>query len=327
MSPIKVCLAGVSHWHAEMHLDAVRHAGAEIDCVWDENPAIARAFADAHGLTTKAFDAVLENAPDVAVLMGHPADVPRRAAALIDAGIPLVLEKPAAPTTAAIADLRDRAAARGTFVAVPFPHRFGPAMLRQTELEAKASADASIHAHFRLINGAPERYRTSKVGWMLDPEICGGGALRNLGIHGVDSVLALSDGPPVLLHATVGNLIHNEPVEDYALLVLRDARGSVFTVETGYTFATTAIGGDFEWRIFGPDATLIDRGDAAWEASVGTQGRHDLRGAPVRQRYRLFFADVVDKLGRNAPPTISLDDYARAMGLIDEAYRAAAGVK
>ncbi|MER9575312.1 hypothetical protein NKI78_06620 [Mesorhizobium sp. M0400] len=33
---MKITLAGSSHWHAEMHLDAARFYGAEIAGIWDE---------------------------------------------------------------------------------------------------------------------------------------------------------------------------------------------------------------------------------------------------------------------------------------------------
>lgn len=324
MTGANVALLGVSHWHAEMHLDAALHSGAKIAGVWDEDAAIARQFSARHGLKTYAeFDNVLQNRPDVAILMGHPSEVPQRAASIIHAGVPLVLEKPAAPTTAAIAKLRDSAAEHGAFVAVPFPHRFGPAMLRRAELHADMPASSSVHAHFRLINGSPDRYRKNQVSWMLDPKMSGGGALRNLGIHCVDGVLALSSGPVEILHSTVGNFLYDEKVDDYALLVLRNAQGGVFTIEAGYTFATSSVGGDFEWRMYDRETTMIDRGDTAWEASLAQNERRQLTAVPTIHRYRLFFADVMHRMAHDLPPTIGLDDYANAMSLIDEAYVAA----
>ncbi|TIX05601.1 MAG: gfo/Idh/MocA family oxidoreductase, partial [Mesorhizobium sp.] len=47
---MKIILAGSSHWHAEMHLDAAHACGAEIAGIWDEDAEHARAFATRHHL-------------------------------------------------------------------------------------------------------------------------------------------------------------------------------------------------------------------------------------------------------------------------------------
>ena len=87
-----------------------------------------------------------------------------------------------------------RAAAAGRFVAVPLPNRLGPAMVECARLRDAGRLGRIGHAHFRLVNGPPERYRVDGVAWMLDPALSGGGALRNLGIHGVDCAAALATG-------------------------------------------------------------------------------------------------------------------------------------
>ncbi|TIM17872.1 MAG: gfo/Idh/MocA family oxidoreductase, partial [Mesorhizobium sp.] len=47
---MKIVLAGSSHWHAEMHLDAAHSYGTEIAGIWDEDAEHARAFAARHHL-------------------------------------------------------------------------------------------------------------------------------------------------------------------------------------------------------------------------------------------------------------------------------------
>jgi predicted dehydrogenase len=179
------------------------------------------------------------------------------------------------------------------------------------------------HAHFRVVNGPPERYAADGVGWVVDPVIGGGGALRNLGIHGVDAALSLASGKLSLKSASIGNRVHISPVEDYALLVLEDEAGAVFTVEAGYTFASMQPGGDFEWRIVSANATLIDRGDKATSATLDDGAVINLPVELPATRYRLCMRDTFERLERKMPPTISLDDYVEAMSLIDAAYRKA----
>lgn len=318
---MKIALFGTSHWHAEMHLDAARAAGASVVGVWDENPAHAAAFGKKHALpAVEDMSDGLILAPDLVVLMGHPTTLPARAQALIEAGIPLILEKPAASNTAAIAELAQLAAKTKGFVGVPLPNRFGPIFHAHRQLQEAGRAGRLAHASFRLVNGPPERYRQDAVDWLLDPAIGGGGALRNLGIHGVDAVLSLAQGPATLVSASVGNRIHDEAVDDHALLVLTDAAGALFTVEAGYTYASMAPGGEFEWRLVTANATLVDRGDNASSVTLDDASTRALPPEPTATRYRLFMADTLQRLRDGRPPAITLNDYLAAMTLIDAAY-------
>lgn len=318
---MKIALFGTSHWHAEMHLDAARAAGAAVVGVWDEDPAHAAGFAERHALLAVAsMSEGLALSPDLVVLMGHPSTLPRHAHMLIEAGVPLILEKPAASNTAVIAELAQLAETRGGFVGVPLPNRFGPIFGAFRQLLETGRAGRLAHASFRLVNGPPERYRQDAVGWLLDPAISGGGALRNLGIHGVDAVLSLAQGPVTLVSASIGNRIHSEAVEDHALLVLTDAAGALFTVEAGYTYASMAPGGEFEWRMVTANATLVDRGDSARCVTLDDANTRILPPEPTATRYRLFMADTLQRLRDGRAPAITLNDYLAAMTLIDAAY-------
>ncbi|TJW57928.1 MAG: gfo/Idh/MocA family oxidoreductase, partial [Mesorhizobium sp.] len=77
---------------------------------------------------------------------------------VIEAGIPLILEKPAASSTAALAELRDLARQHQAFVSVPLPNRFGPAVTAFERLRSQGRAGAVAHCQFRLVNGPPQRY-------------------------------------------------------------------------------------------------------------------------------------------------------------------------
>lgn len=318
---MKIVLAGSSHWHAEMHLDAAHSCDAEIAGIWDEGTEHARRFATRHHLPFIAdFAKILSSPPDVILLMGHPSTVPARARAVVEAGIPLILEKPAASSTGALAALRDLARQHRAFVSVPLPNRFGPAVTAFERLRQQGRAGAVAHCQFRLVNGPPQRYAAEGVAWVVDPAIGGGGALRNLGIHGVDAALSLATGRLGLKAVSIENRIHRAPVEDHALLVLEDSAGALFVVEAGYTFASMRPGGDFEWRIVSENATLIDYGDRAICATLDDGAIVDLPIELPATRYRLCMSDTLSRLTRKAPPAISIDDYVAAMSLIDAAY-------
>jgi predicted dehydrogenase len=310
-----VAVLGASHWHARMHLDGARRAGASIAGIWDRDADVARRFAVEHGQTAYAtLDEVLAQRPDLCVVMGTPNDMPELVAPLLTRGVPLVVEKPAALNGAALAPLCDIAHQRNSFVAVPLANRYGPLM-------AEPRLRPVAHAHFRIINGVPERYRADGVGWMLDPAISGGGALRNLGIHGIDCALALARGALTVVSSHIGRQIHTgEAVEDHALVTLRDEAGGIFTIEAGYTFATHAAGGDYAWRIAAPGAYGIDRGEYATLAVLDTETSHELAPLPPHRRYDAFWSDTLARLHTGRAPLVTLADYTRAMDLIDIAY-------
>ncbi|TJW11005.1 MAG: Gfo/Idh/MocA family oxidoreductase [Mesorhizobium sp.] len=321
---MKIVLAGSSHWHAEMHLDAARSCGAEIAGIWDENAEHARAFAARHGLPFIAdFARMLLSPPDVVLLMGHPSTVPARARSIIAAKLPLILEKPAASSTGELVALRDLARRHQAFVSVPLPNRFGPAVIAFERLRQQGRAGAVAHCQFRIVNGPPERYAAENVPWVVDPAVGGGGALRNLGIHGVDAALSLATGRVGLKAVSVKNRIHPAAVEDHALLVLEDDAGALFIVEAGYTFASMRPGGDFEWRIVCANATLVDHGDRAICATLDDGAVVELPTELPATRYRLCMSDTLDRLARKAAPAISIEDYVAAMSLIDAAYEGA----
>lgn len=321
---MKIVLAGSSHWHAEMHLDAARFCGAEIAGIWDEDAQHARAFATRQHLPFIAdFAKILSGPPDAILLMGHPSTIPARARTVIEAGIPLILEKPAASSTAALAALSELARQHQAFVSVPLPNRFGPAVTAFERLRSQGRAGAVAHCQFRLVNGPPQRYAADGVAWMVDPAIGGGGALRNLGIHGVNAALGLATGALRLKTVSIENRIHRAAVEDYALLVLEDAAGALFVVEAGYTFASMRPGGDFEWRIVSENATVIDYGERAFCATLDDGAIIELPIELPATRYRLCMSDTLDRLARKAPPATSVDDYVAAMSLIDAAYEKA----
>jgi predicted dehydrogenase len=318
--PLRVGLIGVGHWHAPLHAAAVEAAGAGIAAVWDVDAATASNFARQwHCPAADSVEAVLD-AAGIVVVMGRPATVPALAKAVLAAGKPMILEKPAAISAAGLAPLLAQARSRDAFVAVPLPNRFGPAMEERARLAAEGRAGPVAHAHFRLVNGPPGRYVADGVGWMLDPLLSGGGALRNLGIHGVDGALALATGELRLVSARIANRNGGSAVEDYALLVLEDEAGAVFTVEAGYTFASMAAGGDFEWRIATANAYLLDSGDAAYAATLDDGVRCALTPLPPAVRYNRFMADTLARLAQGLPPAVGLADYFRAMEIIDQAY-------
>ena len=241
--------------------------------VWDAEPAVARGLRRAHGTARRpSADAALRDA-DLVVVMGRPAEAEaarsRRPRARHSRSC--WRSRPRS-TRAGLAGLR--AAAAGRFVAVPLPNRLGPAMRECARLRAAGRLGRIGHAHFRLVNGPPERYRVDGVAWMLDPATLGRRRAAQ-SRHPRRRLRARRSRPARSASSprTSAAAPRGEAVEDHALVSFEDEAGALFTVEAGYTYASLRPGGDFEWRIAAANATVIDRGDAATVATLDDGAR------------------------------------------------------
>lgn len=323
---MRVALAGVAHWHAEMHAKAVAAAGSALACVWDPDIATARQFAASHDVAiAENLDALIASRPDLVVAMGQADRMPKLASLLMDAGLPIVMEKPAALSAAHLAPVGERARKEGHFIAVPLPNRLSPIWREMEALRAAGRLGDISHAQFRIINGPPERYRRDGAGWVLDPARHGGGALRNLGIHGIDAALSLvgavADPDIEIVGASLDGRLYGEAVEEYAAVVLRMPGGMTVTVEAGYTYASMEAGGDFEWRVSARNAYLVDRGAACSAATLDDGAERALPPLRPADRYDAFMIDTLGRIARGEPPAVGIGDYARAMRLIDRIYQ------
>lgn len=317
---MKIALLGVSHWHANMHAEAVRAAGHEITASWDPAPEATQRFvAQFGGRIAASLAQALENA-DFAIVMGRPIEIAERGLAVVEAGVPMLIEKPIGTSAAAAEPLIAAIRAKNAFAAVALPN-----VIAMSEALAQLSDAGRLgpisHSYFRLINGPPQRYVDDGVAWVLDRAVGGGGALRNLGIHGISAFLMLAGDQTVdVVSASFGRPIHGTDVEDYAAVVLRSADGMLGLVEAGYTFASMKPGGIFEWRVSAKSATLIDLGDRIAVATLDDEGRSDWPATPPARRYDVVLADALKRLSEGRPPAVPVTEGQRAMAIIDKCY-------
>lgn len=316
---MRIAFLGVSHWHATMHGEAALAAGAVPGSAWDPVPDAAHAFARKFGcIVASTLDAALAGV-DLAVVMGRPFEIAERGLAAIEDGVPVLIEKPVGISAAASDALIEAGGRKGVFVAMALPHGIGM-MAALGDLDAAGRLGAVSHSHFRLINGPPQRYVDDGVSWVLDRKVGGGGALRNLGIHGVNAFLMLSAGQAVeVVSASFGRPVHGTEVEDYAAVVLRAADGMLGLVEAGYTFASMRRG-IFEWHVSSKNATLSDFGDRLALSTLDDEGQLDLPVTQPARRYDDVMADTLRRLAEGRPPAVSLADSRRAMAIIDQCY-------
>ncbi|WP_026234512.1 Gfo/Idh/MocA family protein [Calidithermus timidus] len=318
---MRVALIGVSHWHAPMHAQGFARAGAEVVGVSDPDPKAAEALAEQIGVRafTDHRELLRFTRPEFAVVMGTPLQMPRYAMDVLKANLPFAVEKPLGIEARALEPILDCANQKNLFVAVAFANRYSGVW------DVLKRSSKANHMHFRILNGWPERYEREGVGWVLEPHIGGGGALRNLGIHGVDAFCALAAGEAVeVVSCVLSSRMHRRKVEDFAALTLRTPSGLVGTLEAGYTFATLAAGGDYEFRVATSDTYILELADSLEVNTLG--GKTMYPTVPTASRYSAFAKDVLERLKTEQTPRAGLEDLHKAMQVIDQAYRVAVWV-
>ncbi|MBI1773718.1 MAG: Gfo/Idh/MocA family oxidoreductase [Proteobacteria bacterium] len=319
--PLAIAILGVAHWHAPTYAQILGELGHRVVGSSDGDATAGALQAQKLGLAFESStEALLDRTrPDFVFVLPRHDRVKATLAPVLERRLPFLLEKPMGLSGAQSTDLASAAASAGVFAAAALANRHLAIWAVYRRLQAEERLGTVMHAHFRLNNGPPERYRDLGVPWMLDPVISGGGPLRNLGIHATDAVLTLADGHMVKVQAAqLSHRAYHLPVEEFATALLQVEGGPIVTLEAGYSYA--AGGGDFEWRIAATGATMIERKGllaVRWPNGELTETKTDMPG------YRSFVLTMLADFQAGRPPVASLSDCAAAAMLIDRIYAAA----
>jgi len=325
---VRVTVAGVAHWHASRHIQALLEADASIVGVSDGQLAVAERVAGELGCPVYPdYRAMIEGCnPDFALAMGQPNETGEIARYLMEVGLPFAVEKPLGVNAAHVAPLAELERCQGAFAAVALVARYSPLWDKLAELRSQDRLGILSHAHFRLINGPPGRYVRDGVGWMLDPTVAGGGPLMNLGIHCVDAFIHLVAEPVEVISAQVSYQMHGQAIEDFCTAILRSESGIIGTIEAGYTYASMGAGGrssgDREWRIAAGNAYLKENGRYLHVITLDGQ-EETLPCPPSSDYYMRFSADTLDCLRQGRSPVATIADCTRAVQIIDQIYEKA----
>ena len=325
--PIRVAAVGVSHWHALNDAAYLRHLLAmkdvELVGLQDVDAGLVKKRAAAVGdpPTFTDYQAMLKALrPDFVVALGRHSQMAAIAHDLIDLGFPFLMEKPMGLNAKEVDAVAEKAARKNAFVAVPLAQRYSAFATRAREFLAAGTFGPLSHIYVRVNRPAPPRYAAWDCAWMMDPAEAGGGALRNLGPHGLDMFWHLTGEEAKVTGAQLSTRAHGNKVEDYASVLLRSASGILGTVEVGNTFPRD--GTDGEWKLAGRDALLTMK-DSVVKLST-KEGDTVLPGVDLTAPYFAATRDALDHWQAGKPPPVSVQDCARLVRLIDQAYALAA---
>jgi predicted dehydrogenase len=321
--PLRIAGIGVSHWHSLYDSAYLRHLDVIPDvklvAIQDPDATLAAERAAALGgpaVFTDYRQMLAETRPDFVIALGRHDRMAETAHHLLDQGYPFMMEKPMGVNADEVRSIADKAGARNAFVAVPLAQRYLPFTRRARQLLAEKRLGPVSHIYFRLNRPTSGRYFGWGAGWMLDPAAAGGGCLRNLGNHGLDLFLHLTGEAARVTGAQISSAALGQPVDDFASVLLRSASGVLGTLEVGNTFPRA--GTDGEWKIAGRDAIFLSRdGMLRLETATGVETAPSEPAEPIAL---LALRDLLDHFRRGLPAPIGVEDCARVVALIDQAY-------
>jgi predicted dehydrogenase len=322
----RVAAIEVSHWHSLYDAAYLRHLAdmPDVEIVGVQDPdrevAAQRAAAVGGPPTFADYRAMLAaTRPDFVLALGRHRHMAEVAHHLLDHRHPFVMEKPMGLNAAEVRGVAAKASATGGFAAVPLARRYDPFTVQARRLLAAGRLGPLSHLYFRLNRPTSARYPAWQSPWMLDPAEAGGGCLRNLGPHGLDLFLHLTGEDATVTGAQLSWRALEQPVEDYASVLVRSASGILGTIEVGNT--VPAQGSDEEIVIAGRDGIFQSNGSAL--RLFTADGEETMPGEAPEPLARTALRDALEHWRRGAPPPISVHDCARAVALIDRAYELA----
>jgi predicted dehydrogenase len=175
-----------------------------------------------------SMEELLDRKPDVVIVAVTHDRLAELAEQALDAGVHVLVEKPAGLGTAHVDRLIDAERRSERLVKVGFNHRFHPAITRAAEEVHSGRHGDLLHIRARYGHGGRPGYDRE---WRTDPRRSGGGELIDQGMHLLDLSNWLA-GPLPLHCALLRTHFWETPVEDNAALILGepDSRTAPWTM-------------------------------------------------------------------------------------------------
>ena len=235
---VEVGMISSPHPHAPMHvktLEVLPEVTAIHVCgVADEDTDALGEGATKVQSVTRSVDELLAR-PEVAALVVCVRNdlCPDILNAAVEAGKPVLFEKPGALTAADLRAVAAQAHERGLTMSTFFQNRWNPAMRDAVEVCRSGALGKIMAAEARMVT-SQVRYRNPGH-WLFRKDTAGTGILSWLGCHYLDLLCHFLDDRVVEVAALVAQQNPEQiEVEDTACLVLRFSSGVLGTLHAGY---------------------------------------------------------------------------------------------
>lgn len=317
---------------ADTHIRAVREVpGLEAVGVCGRNAAKTGALAAKYGLAAApSLQALLDASPLDLVCIGSPSGVHAEEIALAASrGCHVLCEKPLDVTLARVDRALEAVERAGVSLGIFFQDRCTPSLIEARDGIAAGRLGRVLLADARCAWWRPPEYYASAA-WRGTPDLDGGGALMNQGIHTVDLLLFLL-GDVKDVQARAATALHDIEVEDTLVATLAFASGALGT----FLATTTAWPGTpRRLEIVGTEGTLSIEHDriVGWNLKGGaiagealTSGTKSASTPVVADAtpHRRVVEDFVVALKEGRCPACDGREGRRSVALAEALYRSA----
>jgi predicted dehydrogenase len=308
---LRVAILG-SGWVAPYHAHAVAaHAGAELVAAANWRPGSLATLAERFAIprtSTRWQDVVADPTVDAVVVATPNALHAVQAIAALEAGKHVLVEKPMARTLAEADAILAAADASGGTLMVAHCWRF------HADVRAlRARIAAGDLGRIVKTRGYGAHVDRGPGGWFVDPELAGGGALLDMGVHAIDTArFLLGDPTPARVHGVIRAAYRPSAVDDDGILVVEWSDGAASIVECGW-WQPPAGGAEADTEVYGTGgyARVWPDGDAS--AGHLDQAMFDAQMAA--------FVDAAAGAGDARPDA---RDGRVVASIVEDAYRSAA---
>lgn len=330
----RIAVLSFAHYHANFWTEAfLADPDVSVTCVWDDETARGQEAADRFGI---AFEPDLSAALagcDAVAICSETARHPELTLAACAAGRAVLCEKPTARTVAEADAMAAAVGQAGILFMQSFPKRFDPAshalkcLIDDGQL-GRVHLVRIRHGHFY---GLQPEFRER---WYVDPELGGGGALLDEGIHGAD-LLHWLFGLPASVTAETTSPVAGLAVDETATALFRYADGMMAELTASFLLPAA----DTSVEIYGTRATaLLSAVDLAsrditregfLRVSAEVAGKKRWKTLDVTPRFKLGQFHHQNAIGfvhclrTGEPPPAGLAEGRAALLMIETAYAAA----
>lgn len=226
----KIALLGLWHVHSEWYYNCVKDI-SEVIGVYDSDPERLKRFCDEYGLHAFASEnELIESDADGVIVCNATSEHTESIINLAEAKKDIFTEKVLAITNEECERIAEAVRRNGVKLVISLVFKaFAP------QLTVKKVADSGELGRITSV-----RYRNchggSSEGWLpphfYDKEQCGGGAMMDLGAHGMYLIEWILGEPDT--YSSTFSSIYNNPVEDNAVTVMGYKNGAIAINETSF---------------------------------------------------------------------------------------------
>jgi predicted dehydrogenase len=308
---MRVALFGCG-WIMDFHARGVLAHGDELVAVANHREETARVFAERYGIgrvTTDWETLAADPEVDAAIVATPNALHAPQAIALLRAGTPVLVEKPMATSVAECDAMIDASRASGASLMVAHCWRF-----REEVIALRDRIAAGALGEVVKTRGYGVHAGWGPSGWFTDPELAGGGALVDMGVHAIDTArFLLGDPEPVSVCAAVGTRYAEGryTVDDDGILLIGWSNGTNSLVESGWW--QPHLGGlEADTEVYGTQGY-----ERIWPAEEPSEDYEHC----TQPMYSVQVASFLDAIAEGRAPQPSGEDGRVVMQVVEDAYR------